>query len=417
MRKAENAVDLLQAIRASSGLRVQVLAPEVEALFGAMGARSAFGHVEGLFLDLGGGSVQMSYMNSSEDDYEMLAAKTGKSLPFGAAKLMQALGGNEVAGATALKDLQAGILEVFETLQRRFPALEESQRGEQAKGVDLYLCGGGFRGYGSILMHNDPIKPYPIPSVGAYTVPGQVFSQTQKLRRYNDEYDGKIFGMSKRRRQQFPAAATVVEALLGAVPRIRTVTFCSGGNREGALLLKLPPEVKEAAPLPLLHQQGSGMDADITASVLCLLLSALPSDTNISKVPTVLSLGLDSLFISKIWSRAGERNDANASFELHQAITRDPGAPGLTHLARAILGLTLYSRWGAHLGHIDELLYTNLRKLAAEADPDANFWAEYIGAVSSLISKICPVAPTTRQKLESTTRLVRLTCKEQDRHH
>jgi retrograde regulation protein 2 len=59
MRKANNAASMLQAIKDTSGLGVHVLTPEIETLFGAMGARSGFHEVHGVFLDLGGGSVQM----------------------------------------------------------------------------------------------------------------------------------------------------------------------------------------------------------------------------------------------------------------------------------------------------------------------------------------------------------------------
>lgn len=86
MRKASNAASMLSAIRSESGLDVSILAPEVETLFGAMGARSGFATVNGLFLDLGGGSVQMTYMNSSMEGYELQAALSGQSLPFGAAR-------------------------------------------------------------------------------------------------------------------------------------------------------------------------------------------------------------------------------------------------------------------------------------------------------------------------------------------
>lgn len=92
MRTAENRDDMLSAIKAASGLTVDILSPGMESLFGAMGARSGYTSVDGLFMDLGGGSVQMTYVNSSfEEGYDVLAAGAAMSLPFGAAKLTQAL--------------------------------------------------------------------------------------------------------------------------------------------------------------------------------------------------------------------------------------------------------------------------------------------------------------------------------------
>ena len=95
MRRAANTGSMLDAIaKAAPGVSVQILAPEVETLFGAMGARSGFTTVRGLFLDLGGGSVQMTFMDSASNmdpsynlhpSYEIAAAQAGESLPFGAA--------------------------------------------------------------------------------------------------------------------------------------------------------------------------------------------------------------------------------------------------------------------------------------------------------------------------------------------
>ncbi|KAI0387268.1 Ppx/GppA phosphatase [Hypomontagnella monticulosa] len=405
MRKSENAASMLDAIRAASGLGVHVLAPEVETLFGAMGARSGFATVNGLFLDLGGGSVQMTYLNSSSDSYEMVGAQTGKSLPFGAARLIKILENSETEiQSAALNSLQDGMRSAFSKLEEQFESLRDTQTAPGSSGVDVYLCGGGFRGYGSILMHSDTIQPYPIPAVGAYTVDGAFFHQTEYMRKVNTEYEGKIYGMSKRRRQQFPAIATVVEALIETIPRIHTVTFCGGGNREGALYMKLPKAMREENPLLLLHQVNSKMKAGAIQAVIEILEASLPNNHDFSNIPTVFTLGLGPLFASNIWARAGEASEANAAYELHRAVYRDSSAPGFSHLARGVLGLTLCSRWGAGLGPIDELLWTNLRKLVGRSHPEANFWAEYLGAIASLLTLICPAEPDTADRLRNTVK-------------
>ncbi|KAI0111518.1 Ppx/GppA phosphatase family-domain-containing protein [Daldinia grandis] len=400
MRKAQNTAAMLDAVLESSGLGIHVLAPEVETLFGSMGARSGFDTVNGLFLDLGGGSVQMTYLNSSADGYEIAAAQTGKSLPFGAAKLIKILEGDETeVRADAVSSLQEGMRDAFTQLQQQFPPLRETQINQDSSGVDIFLCGGGFRGYGSLLMHVDPIQPYPIPAVGSYTVEGSFFSQTEHMRKVNAEYGSKIYGMSKRRRQQFPAIATVVEALVCTIPRIHMVTFCSGGNREGALFMKLPKTVREKSPLPLLHQVTC-KELQILQSVIDTVRSSLPSNLDLSNIPTVFTLGLGPLFASNIWTRIGEPSGANAAFELHQAINRDPSAPGFSHLARAVLGLTLCYRWGASLGPFDKLLQANLQRLVGRSNSEANFWVQYLGAVANLLAVLCPASPSSMDILK-----------------
>lgn len=74
-------------------------------------------------------------------------------MPFGAAKLTQAL---STSSAQATKDdLRERMRATFSGLVKRFPKL--AQQANSADGIHIYFCGGGFRGYGSMLMHTDPI--------------------------------------------------------------------------------------------------------------------------------------------------------------------------------------------------------------------------------------------------------------------
>ncbi|KAH7026519.1 Ppx/GppA phosphatase family-domain-containing protein [Microdochium trichocladiopsis] len=400
MRKASNAAAMLEAIYAASGLQVQVIAPEVETLFGAMGARSAYGHVKGLFLDLGGGSVQMSYIDTRLDNYELQAARYGKSLPFGAARLSNILRNqNTDTQALARNELQDGVLRSFTDLRQQYQSLADTQ-AEGGDGIDLYLCGGGFRGYGSMLMHSDPIQPYPIPTIGGYTVDGQRFRNVVALREINATHDGKISGMSKRRRLQFPAVAEVVEALAAAIPRIRSATFCSGGNREGALLMRLPGSIRESNPLSTLTQAQDETRGEVAKAVLEILEAAVPAVVR-QWIPTIFSLRVAPLFIDRIWSRQGDPEESNAALELRHSLTFDPNCPGLTNIARTVLALTTSARWSTKQAPADEVLHQNLRALASSAHPEAVFWAEYIGTVAATLCKIVPVAPVAPGSLRA----------------
>ncbi|KAK4174074.1 putative retrograde regulation protein [Triangularia setosa] len=421
MRRAENAASMLEAIRAEApDLSVHILAPQVEILFGAVGARSSFVDVKGLILDLGGGSVQMTWMDTSgasgaqghqdQPIPEVEAAVAGQSLPFGAARLIKILDAAHVDVQTSEKaKLQVGMAKAFQMLCAKFPSLGQlavevkskegkDKKANESSGIDIFLCGGGFRGYGSMLMHNNPIQPYPIPSIGSYTASGELFNKTKEMLKVNKSFDGKIFGMSKRRRAQFPAIVTVVEALIAAVPPIRSATFCSGGNREGALMMMLPREIRDSNPLSLPDDIESSIPSgpaqgDTTLQELLVTLhSAFPSDFDSRSVASVFSLQLGSLYASHIWGRMGENDAANASSALHDAVNH-PDSPGLTHLARAVLAVTLCARWGANLGPIDQQLYRNLRELVDAADPDAAFWADYTGAVTTALTTVIPAWP------------------------
>ena len=256
-----------------------------------------------------------------------------------------------------------------------------------------------------MLMHNDPIQPYPIPSVGTYTVPGELFRRTGQMRRVNEEFGGKIFGMSKRRRKQFPAVLDVVEAFVEVVPGIRTATFCTGSNREGVLLMKLPPAFRESDPLAALAAASHrAEDIPVIEAVSKVFRDAVPERPGTSSIPTVLSLGLEPLFYSMIWDRMGEDAASNSAFSLHNAVTRDPSAPGLTHLARAVLGMTAAARWGGALGPLDAELHSRLKALLDRVQPEAYFWADYIGKVAGVMATFIPARPQTAEDI---TKIIR----------
>lgn len=425
MRRAQNATSMLEAIRiASPGLSVHILAPEVETLFGAVGARSSFVNAKGLFLDLGGGSVQMTYLDTSsgmdsnnDTTHEIAAALAGQSLPFGAARLIKLLEDSDVEVQTIAKsELSQGLTRAFQTLCERFPSLaaiaaqvQEGGNGETGSGIDVYLCGGGFRGYGSMLMQNHPISPYPIPSIGSFTVSGELFSKTTTMLKVNKSFDGKIFGMSKRRRAQFPAIVAVVDALIGAVPLIRSVTFCAGGNREGALMMILPTHIRQTNPMTI-ENEASGFILPASPNslvsirdIMDTLHTALPPDMDSTRTATIFSLQLGSFYVRQIWHRLGQDADANASAALHYAVNL-PDQPGLTHLSRAVLGVTSCARWGASLAPVDLVLYRNLRALLDSVDPEAVFWADYIGAVSAVLATILPSWPRSQQNISEHVR-------------
>ena len=407
MRRAANAGAMLDAIREAADIGVHVLAPQVETLFGAvMGSRSAFVDIArgGLFLDLGGGSVQMTWVDTRLQMYEVAAALAGESMPFGAARLIRVLE-EEPAEIRSLekRKLSASLRGSFMSLCDKFPALKALKESEH--GIDVYLCGGGFRGYGSILMHTDPIQPYPIPSMGSYTVPGHLFKRTKEMARVNDDATGKIFGMSKRRRRQFPAILSVVEAFIDVVSNIRTATFCSGSNRDGSLMMSLPKAIRESNPLEVLANISEA-DLPVVSAVMECIRGAVPQNVDISSTPTVFSLGLDRLFVEQLWAGRGEDDDAHASFVLHDAMNRDSAAPGLTHLTRAVLGLTTCARWGSGLGPIDAQLYNNLCGMVDAVDDQAVFWINYVGAVAAVIGILVPVWPKNADEITKAVRYV-----------
>ncbi|KAG4035298.1 hypothetical protein MFRU_001g00690 [Monilinia fructicola] len=410
MRTALNRKDMTEAIKRASGLEVDILSPQVESLLGAMGARSGFGDVKGLMMDLGGGSVQMSFMDSGDaearnreaigtkgegegvgDTYWRKSALSARSMPFGAAKMTALLKAGDIQDIRS--DLRSRFHETFQGLWESFPTLQHLVENE---GVTIYLCGGGFRGYGSMLMHTDPINPYPIPSIAGYKVSGKRFQQTQELLQVNREETEKIHGMSKRRREQFPAIVEVIEGIICTVPNIKEVIFCGGGNREGVLYLKLPPEIQATHPLLLFpstfhtntnfnnpqHPQAT------TKQLAQILASALPAGhpTTALFTPEILRY-----IVAHTWDDMANVANVNAARALHAPISGPvAGMPGLTHDVIAVLSLTMCARWENDLGKVDRGVWEGERRVLGD---EGVWWCGFVGALARLMAVLGTACP------------------------
>ncbi|OAA64223.1 retrograde regulation protein 2 [Niveomyces insectorum RCEF 264] len=203
LRNAANAGALIDAVAvAAPGVTVHLLAPEVETLFGAAGAGLG-GCVAppALMVDLGGGSVQLSPRLGYDVRSLEEAARAGRSLPYGAARLTR-LAAAATTAAAAAAATEAAAFDVAATAEAK--AVADARVME---------------------------APYPLPRLGGYSVAGAVFADTARMRRiHHDEAGRKIYGLSKRRRAQFAAIAAVVDALVRALARsggrtIRTATL------------------------------------------------------------------------------------------------------------------------------------------------------------------------------------------------
>jgi retrograde regulation protein 2 len=87
-------------------------------------------------MDLGGGSAQMTYVNSNNASYDILAAKAAQSMPFGAAKLTGAMNSQAQISSTK-QELRSLMRSTFEGLQTQFHKLKT--QANSAEGVTIYF--------------------------------------------------------------------------------------------------------------------------------------------------------------------------------------------------------------------------------------------------------------------------------------
>jgi retrograde regulation protein 2 len=125
------------------------------------------------------------------------------------------------------------------------------KKAREQGGFPLYLSGGGFRGWGYLLLylHQTKGQSYPISIINGYSAPKKDFEDTEALKEVaRTAHD--IFRVSDRRRQQVPSVAFLVKTLADSLPHgIKEAHFCQGGVREGVLFREMLPVVRQQDPL------------------------------------------------------------------------------------------------------------------------------------------------------------------------
>ena len=102
IRDATNQKDFLDAARKRSGLEIEVLAPEEEARYGYLAAVNSTTLSDGVALDLGGGSMQLTYVADRH-------ARDARSWPLGAVRMTERFLAGEKVKGKQLKALRAHI--------------------------------------------------------------------------------------------------------------------------------------------------------------------------------------------------------------------------------------------------------------------------------------------------------------------
>ncbi|KAG1251316.1 hypothetical protein G6F68_012332 [Rhizopus microsporus] len=185
-RVAVNSKEFLDGIYQATGLTVSLLTKQQEALISASGIVGSYNHVNGLTMDLGGGSVEVSYVMTSPPTDKKLDAIISDnicvsqhpvSLPYGAAALKRRL-----AKCKSNKEIDALFHEVVSELQKAHDASNLPHFLWSKDGYEVYMSGGGFRALGYLSMAikaQDTYMPrrstnrqqmYPIPIINGYSM-------------------------------------------------------------------------------------------------------------------------------------------------------------------------------------------------------------------------------------------------------
>ncbi|CAL9736691.1 retrograde regulation protein 2 [Monosporozyma servazzii] len=392
-RMAINKEQFIDSIWKGTGWNVEVLTPEEETRITTFGLCSSYNYVNGLYLDLTGGSVQLSWVKCNENGSgEIEYCPNPINLPFGASIITKRLKlegkislFNEIK-STFIKEINNG----WDIPQ------DMMEMANKNGGFNLLTRGGGLRSMGHLLLSQN--KNYPIQTIISGTsIPFQEFeSMTDYLFLKGKlpslplgKKSKKIFKVSEKRAFQLPAVAVLMTALFDVLPRIRTIQFSEGGIREGTLYSCLSREIRLQNPVVVASRPYSPL---LSNKYLELLMTAIPLNTVPSIVVDIVAPALCNL----AFIHASYPKELQPTAALHVATTGIiSGCHGISHLVRALIGIALCNRWGGNIPDTEEIYLQNLENLVLN---DSNrieskrivWWTKYIGTIMYVICGVHP---------------------------
>lgn len=415
-RKAINGQEFVDRVARETGLTVEVLSQADEGETGAWGIASSASDVRGLVMDLGGGSTQITWIMTK--DGNMKTSPNGAfSFPYGAAALTQKLELIEKksksekeaeARRQALRsEMKANFLKAYNGLEMPDELVKKARKNG---GFTLYLSGGGFRGWGYLLMYRAQMhkKHYPISIINGFVARKKDFTDTRKLRQVARDAN-RIFRVSDRRRAQVPAVAFLVNVLSEIIPYgINEAHFCQGGVREGVLYQTLPPEIRMQGPIEvatapharplspklakLLRDAMPRKERPALKSLDCTDIGdgwdEVPSESTMRKIPKSLTKFVLDAFANMLYVHSDmskELSSAAALYTTSSGVLAD--THGTSHRNRALLALLLEARYTGDLPPREFAYREALRRLVTPAE---RWWINYLGSVALVLGMIYP---------------------------
>ncbi|KAG1141328.1 hypothetical protein G6F37_005218 [Rhizopus arrhizus] len=411
-RVAVNSKEFLDGIYQATGLTVSLLTKQQEALISASGIVGSYNRVNGLTMDLGGGSVEVSYVMTSPPTDKKLDAIISDnicvsqhpvSLPYGAAALKRRL-----AKCKSNKEIDALFHEVVSELQKAHDASNLPHFLWSKDGYEVYMSGGGFRALGYLSMAikaQDTYMPrrstnrqqmYPIPIINGYSMSGGELKRLAKHYRNKRPQDLmsklKVFRISKRRASMLPASCFLVSAIL-QVFKIKRVYFSEGGVRQGFCYQLLSPEEKQKDPL-LEGVKAYAAKSEFTLSqtefdaIYDILVNALPEIYLDPRHPLQLHRLLPAaIHLSNLTSHYPKETRAFVAFHMPLAGGPLANVPGLLHHERAILAVLLAFRQG---GAVPDPIFYAVQAMVGRKGISV---CKYIGRLMELVFAVSPLNP------------------------
>jgi len=357
VRDAKNGGSFAEKAEQAIGAKLHVLTGEQEARLAGRGVLFGIPDADGLVGDLGGGSLELMEVKDGKLGH-------GATFPLGPLRLMDASGGKvKLAQNIVAKELRkADWLGGF-------------------KGRALYLVGGSWRNFSSVLMVQEE---HPLRIVHNYAFPADKAQSLAVLLKQMSARDlRQTKGLSSRRVDTMPYGAAVLECLIN-VTGVGSLVSSAYGVREGVLFEALSQSEQEVDPLlaaaadlnvQLARSPGHAPELFRWAAPL---FEDWPSD--LTRYEQVVC------YLSDIGWRYHPDYRAERAYE---RVLTMPVA-GLSHQARAFLALAVAARYGAtiwdsHFKAARRLLEDDFIKKAEAVGLALRLAYQISGAVAGLL--------------------------------
>ncbi|KAI8990338.1 Ppx/GppA phosphatase family-domain-containing protein [Pilobolus umbonatus] len=422
-RIASNSKEFLRRIYEATGWTVIKLSKEEEAIISSMGIVGSFYNVNGLTMDLGGGSVELSYVTSSnlmgsfEEEEERRPRKKLRSgdklktsshpvsLPYGAAILRKRL-----MNCSTKKQKRMLFDEIVEQMKVAKKTTDIPGHLSSDEGYTMYMSGGGFRAIGYLSMANRDMSKldgqseqtkkllYPIPIISGYSMTGDELARL--AHEYKDEDPEEmvnklsVFRISKRRARMIPAICFLVSAIIKTI-KIKEIYFSEGGARQGISYYMLPTSEQMKDPLiegvkAYANPQQHALSSKEYDIILRVLKDAIPPLYLSSDHPLQLHRLIPAaVHLANLTTHYPKETRAFVAFHLPLAGGPLANLPGLLHSERAILALILAYRQG---GEVPDPAFNAIENMIGDHGVSV---CKYIGRLMEILFLISPRLPGT----------------------
>lgn len=312
-RRARNGDELIDQIKAETGLSPRILSGEEEAKFASLGVISGFYQPIGLVGDIGGGSLEVA---------EVLGDRVGErmtSLPLGALPVKRMIE----------EDFDKAKAAIDEMLDGNLPPLLTNPV--------FYAVGGGWRALARIHI---AMNKHPIGVVHGYSLPAVEISKLAKrIAKMTPDKVAALPDVPSRRINTLSASALVLWRVLRKL-KPEVLVFSAFGLREGWLFSQLSQTEQYLDPL-LEGAQSLGLP-QARVPAFSAALGRWTDDLFPSESQADRRLRLSACALTDLAWRDHQKVRASESF---MRLLEFPFI-GISHAERAFLAIAVMARYG-----------------------------------------------------------------------